>query len=291
MFIVGWNPTGKCLAKKKKFFPKETKTKKTFRILRRRKISRKRFSLSLITHFNIHLIMFPLPPLPYPLYLYYLKRVLPVLISSVWKLWQSDPLLECTRLRKALIYAVLRVSCRTMISYLRQHCTGKRKHNNESIIEDDDKTTEIDNNADAKKKKKSSSLDSPIESNESKLEVNENESNAAHPDDDLNEASDEISNKGIENQNAFTILKNACMNDKKKVKRKLPDWLSNPSVVSVDLKNLNYTIDSISGLDKIFIDKLRANGITHFFPGLFSHRKFICIKIGFPSLKSNLSTL
>ena len=81
------------------------------------------------------------------------------------------------------------------------------------------------------------------------------------------------------------------MNDKKKVKRKLPDWLSNPSVVSVDLKNLNYTIDSISGLDKIFIDKLRANGITHFFPGLFSHRKFICIKIGFPSLKSNLSTL
>ena len=51
------------------------------------------------------------------------------------------------------------------------------------------------------------------------------------------------------------------------VKRILPSWLANPSVVSVDLRNLNVTITDISGLDESIIAQLKRNKVTHFFPG------------------------
>lgn len=52
-----------------------------------------------------------------------------------------------------------------------------------------------------------------------------------------------------------------------KTKRVLPQWLKNASVVSIDLKNLTDSVDSISNLDHSLVDALKANGISHFFPG------------------------
>lgn len=93
------------------------------------------------------------------------------------------------------------------------------------------------------------------------------EDEAHQPDQEDEEIENEVK-PNTENQTAFTILKDSQMCKKEKVKRRLPDWLANPSVVSVDLQNLTKTVDSIPGLDKIFVDKLRKNNITHFFPGL-----------------------
>lgn len=87
--------------------------------------------------------------------------------------------------------------------------------------------------------------------------------------DENEEESDQEKEDKIKDQTAFTILKDVNISKKNKVKRKLPNWLANPSVVSVDLKNLTCKIDSFPQLDKIFIDKLRAQKISHFFPGMF----------------------
>lgn len=51
------------------------------------------------------------------------------------------------------------------------------------------------------------------------------------------------------------------------VKAKLPYWLANPSVVSVDLKNLTVAVDEIPQLHRDLVAKLQQKGITKFFPG------------------------
>jgi ATP-dependent RNA helicase DDX51/DBP6 len=53
------------------------------------------------------------------------------------------------------------------------------------------------------------------------------------------------------------------------VKRVLPHWLANPSVVSVNLQQLTATVKDIPGLDKDIVYALKCNNITHFFPGNF----------------------
>lgn len=52
-----------------------------------------------------------------------------------------------------------------------------------------------------------------------------------------------------------------------KVKRVLPEWLAKPTIISVDLKHLEVSIDDIPELDSALINKLRNKGCTHFFPG------------------------
>lgn len=51
------------------------------------------------------------------------------------------------------------------------------------------------------------------------------------------------------------------------VKRVLPEWLAKPTIVSVDLKHLEVTIDSIPELDAVLVKKLKNKGYSHFFPG------------------------
>lgn len=58
--------------------------------------------------------------------------------------------------------------------------------------------------------------------------------------------------------NTFTVIQ---------VKRVLPHWLAKPTIVSVDLKNLEVPIDSLPELDVALVKKLKNKGCTHFFPG------------------------
>jgi ATP-dependent RNA helicase DDX51/DBP6 len=51
------------------------------------------------------------------------------------------------------------------------------------------------------------------------------------------------------------------------VKRVLPYWLANPSIVSVNLQQLTTTVEDIPGIDKNIVQVLKCNKITHFFPG------------------------
>ncbi|XP_050528492.1 probable ATP-dependent RNA helicase Dbp73D [Daktulosphaira vitifoliae] len=64
----------------------------------------------------------------------------------------------------------------------------------------------------------------------------------------------------------FTIIDNQKFGKNKKVKRVLPQWLAKPTIVSVDLKNLDLPIDNMPELDKSLVKKLQNKGCTHFFP-------------------------
>lgn len=81
----------------------------------------------------------------------------------------------------------------------------------------------------------------------------------------LDESTNELKDETTEP--TFTILGTDQNSKKEKLKRVLPQWLAKPSIVPVDLKNLSDTIDSIPELEDIFIEKLKKNNITHFFPG------------------------
>ncbi|KAK3913991.1 putative ATP-dependent RNA helicase Dbp73D [Frankliniella fusca] len=65
----------------------------------------------------------------------------------------------------------------------------------------------------------------------------------------------------------FTVLGSDSLGTKKeRVKAQLPYWLANPSVVSVDLKNLTVSVDDIPELNRDLVERLKQNGISHFFP-------------------------
>ena len=51
------------------------------------------------------------------------------------------------------------------------------------------------------------------------------------------------------------------------MKRVLPDWLSNPNVISADLKKNQLPVTDMPGLDKDLVERLLQNNVTHFFPG------------------------
>lgn len=50
------------------------------------------------------------------------------------------------------------------------------------------------------------------------------------------------------------------------VKRVLPKWLANPTVIPVNLQELTYKVSHMKQLDKDLRSKLKANGVTYFFP-------------------------
>lgn len=50
------------------------------------------------------------------------------------------------------------------------------------------------------------------------------------------------------------------------MKRVLPIWLANPTVISVNLQHLNNKVSELKQLDKSIRKLLRVNGIEYFFP-------------------------
>lgn len=51
------------------------------------------------------------------------------------------------------------------------------------------------------------------------------------------------------------------------VQRILPEWLAKPSVITSDIRNEKVDLLDVKGLDEDIVQKLKENGISHFFPG------------------------
>ncbi|XP_065168654.1 probable ATP-dependent RNA helicase Dbp73D [Atheta coriaria] len=64
----------------------------------------------------------------------------------------------------------------------------------------------------------------------------------------------------------FTVLATTDLKQESQVKRVLPEWLSNPTVISVDLQNLQTKVSSIKCLSKQLRNKLKAENIKYLFP-------------------------
>ncbi|KAF2901764.1 hypothetical protein ILUMI_04422 [Ignelater luminosus] len=64
----------------------------------------------------------------------------------------------------------------------------------------------------------------------------------------------------------FTVLGGESFDRKAKVKRVLPKWLSNPTVISVNLQDLRTKVSSMKVLDKDLRKKLKANRVKYLFP-------------------------
>ncbi|KAK5647546.1 hypothetical protein RI129_002438 [Pyrocoelia pectoralis] len=64
----------------------------------------------------------------------------------------------------------------------------------------------------------------------------------------------------------FTILGTDKYDKKPKVKRVLPKWLSNPTVISVNLQDLQHKVSNMKCLSKDLRKKLKDNGVKYFFP-------------------------
>lgn len=161
----------------------------------------------------------------------------------------------------------------------------KRKRKKEIILEENVKAKDSNEsrNEDTEVKyektdKNFSELKESKKNKSKKKETNESESESVSSNKENSVSNNEVAvEHKLANQTEFTVLKDPQLFKVKKVKRKLPNWLANPSVVSVDLKNLKFTIDSIPELDQRLINKLKENNITHFFPGTFCYTKWECI--------------
>ncbi|XP_025834942.1 probable ATP-dependent RNA helicase Dbp73D [Agrilus planipennis] len=64
----------------------------------------------------------------------------------------------------------------------------------------------------------------------------------------------------------FTILGDTEFQKKSKIKRVLPKWLAEPTVISTNLQNLQIKTSSMSELNKKLRRKLKTKGIHFFFP-------------------------
>ena len=64
----------------------------------------------------------------------------------------------------------------------------------------------------------------------------------------------------------FTPLGDQTIQEKSKVRRVLPKWLSNPDIVSMNLNDQQMSIDQMPGLNDSLVQKLRENGLKYFFP-------------------------
>ncbi|CAC5369778.1 DDX51 [Mytilus coruscus] len=64
----------------------------------------------------------------------------------------------------------------------------------------------------------------------------------------------------------FTVIGEVKGKGHKQVKRVLPEWLADPSIITSDLKTKTLPVSSMSTLDQDLRDSLQKNGITQFFP-------------------------
>nr|CAH7713422.1 unnamed protein product [Callosobruchus chinensis] len=85
-------------------------------------------------------------------------------------------------------------------------------------------------------------------------------------DEDLDQLSVSKKPTADSNELGFTILGADSVASKSKVKRVLPNWLANPTVISMNLQNLETKVSNVKLLDKGLRKLLRANGIQYFFP-------------------------
>ncbi|KAJ3660355.1 hypothetical protein Zmor_004806 [Zophobas morio] len=65
---------------------------------------------------------------------------------------------------------------------------------------------------------------------------------------------------------SFTILGATTSTKKTKANRVLPQWLTNPAVISSDLQTLTAKVSKMKQLDKSIRNQLKSNGIKYFFP-------------------------
>ncbi|XP_031342521.1 probable ATP-dependent RNA helicase Dbp73D [Photinus pyralis] len=64
----------------------------------------------------------------------------------------------------------------------------------------------------------------------------------------------------------FTILGTDKYDKKPKIKRILPKWLSNPTLITVNLQDLQCKVSNMKCLNKTLRKTLKDNGVKHFFP-------------------------
>ena len=69
-----------------------------------------------------------------------------------------------------------------------------------------------------------------------------------------------------DNIEGFTILGDPTDQKVKKVTRVLPLWLAQPNILSVDLLSDKLAVGDMPGLDKVLVDKLIKEKVSHFFP-------------------------
>jgi len=69
-----------------------------------------------------------------------------------------------------------------------------------------------------------------------------------------------------DNIEGFTILGDPTDQKVKKVNRVLPLWLAQPNILSVDLLSDKLAVGDMPGIDKVLVEKLTKEKVTHFFP-------------------------
>ncbi|XP_072398479.1 probable ATP-dependent RNA helicase Dbp73D [Diabrotica undecimpunctata] len=84
--------------------------------------------------------------------------------------------------------------------------------------------------------------------------------------DNIDESKHKKRKLGPESLEGFTVLGAENVANKVKVKRVLPSWLSNPTVISVNLQDLQTKVSDLKQLDKGIRKLLKANNIQYFFP-------------------------
>ncbi|XP_069675655.1 probable ATP-dependent RNA helicase Dbp73D [Periplaneta americana] len=83
---------------------------------------------------------------------------------------------------------------------------------------------------------------------------------------DENNVERNVEKKTGEKVKGFTVIGSDRFRKKSKVKRVLPQWLANPSVVQVDLQQLTMAVTAVPALDADIVEALQRSNITHFFP-------------------------
>ncbi|XP_014663070.1 PREDICTED: ATP-dependent RNA helicase DDX51-like [Priapulus caudatus] len=64
----------------------------------------------------------------------------------------------------------------------------------------------------------------------------------------------------------FTVISDIKATGRDAVQRVLPEWLSQPTVITVNLQDEKEGLDAVPQLDKHLVDKLKEKGIHYFFP-------------------------
>ncbi|XP_041367177.1 ATP-dependent RNA helicase DDX51-like [Gigantopelta aegis] len=135
-----------------------------------------------------------------------------------------------------------------------------QQHVRQSVGMDDDSTELINN--------EKSTEDSLTEiTDDQEQTVDDSLANLAddEDDDDMEEEND-FKQDGPHEVGGFTVLGDYKKKQVEKVKRILPDWLAQPSVIGADLKTGQVPVSAVTELHPVLLENLTKNGITHFFP-------------------------
>lgn len=71
---------------------------------------------------------------------------------------------------------------------------------------------------------------------------------------------------GLSAESGFQVLGQSLGPGQSQVRRVLPQWLTNPNIVTVDFKQDQLSVSDMPGLDAETVTNLRANGIRNLFP-------------------------